>query len=55
MPRVAQPVMRRSSNAKNSYIAIAMTLMTMRPANTSGIRIDDPASEHPLAFDPVRK
>jgi hypothetical protein len=43
IPRVAQPVMRRSSKANVSYMTIAITLMTTKPANTSGMRIDDPA------------
>ena len=42
-PRCAQPVIRRSSTANNSYIAIAITPITNSPANTSGIRIDEPA------------
>ena len=42
-PRCAQPVMRRSITAKNSYIAIAITPITARPANTKGIFIDEPA------------
>jgi len=43
MPRVAQPVMRRSNTANTSYIKIAITLMTIRPAKTSGMRICEPA------------
>ena len=44
IPRCAQPVIRRSSTAKNSYITIAITPITNRPANTSGMRIDEPAA-----------
>jgi hypothetical protein len=43
IPRCAQPVIRRSSTAKNSYITIAITPITNSQANTSGIRIDEPA------------
>jgi hypothetical protein len=42
--RVAQPVMRFSRTANTSYMVIAITLMTVRPANTNGIRICEPAN-----------
>ena len=35
--------MRLSTNANSSYIAIAITPITTSPANTSGMRIDEPA------------
>ena len=43
-PRCAQPVIRRSSTAKNTYITIAIAPITNSPANTSGMRIDEPAA-----------
>ena len=44
IPRCAQPVIRRSSTANASYITIAITPITNRPAKTNGIRIDEPAA-----------
>ena len=42
-PRCAHPVVRFSTIANSSYIAIAITPMTTNPANASPICIDDPA------------
>ena len=41
--RCAQPVVRFSTTANSSYIAIAITPITTSPANASGICIDEPA------------
>ena len=41
--RCAHPVMRISSQAKTTYISIASTLTTTRPAKTSAMRFDDEA------------
>ena len=43
LPRCAHPVVRFSINENSSYIAIAMTPITTRPANASGMRCCEPA------------
>eukprot|EP01022_Parablepharisma_sp_SALTPOND_P021557 TRINITY_DN427_c2_g1_i1.p1 TRINITY_DN427_c2_g1~~TRINITY_DN427_c2_g1_i1.p1 ORF type:complete len:1458 (+),score=547.10 TRINITY_DN427_c2_g1_i1:21634-26007(+) len=51
-PRCAQAVVRRSTMANNSYMAMAMAPITTRPAKASGIFMDDPAdtSRQPMPW-----